>query len=171
MEAFPSLTESGCRAKEFPFAVRQSAVRPSSKQRKMSVTSHATHSLPPSLSSSSQGQTSRASEGGREEILPSGPSSTKATATRSMSTPLWLSLKYRFSPSSDDQVRRTAGAAGCSLRNSEKGCVELTPSLPGQLLPSVRRIHDTKPILPGMPSSSGGESLSSPSTPSPSQAQ
>ena len=40
-----------------------SAVRPSSKQRKMSVTSHATQSLPPSLSSS-QGQTSRA----REEI-------------------------------------------------------------------------------------------------------
>ena len=64
-----SLIKSGCRAKEFPFAYH---VRPSvQQQRKMSVTSHATHSLSPS---SVLRSTAKPVE--EEIVLPGGPTRT-----------------------------------------------------------------------------------------------
>ena len=123
MEAFPSLTESGC--KEFPFAVR-----PASRGKcplQVMLLSPSLPLFPPRLRAKPVG---RGREGGREEILPGGPSTTKATATRSMSTPLWLSLKYRFSPSSPllrpnpTDGRQEQQVAHCEIRR-RKGRVEL----------------------------------------------
>lgn len=136
-----------------------------SKQRKMSVTSHATHSPAPSLAPSlfdpRPGPNQSRKEGG-DIALPGGPTRRTTPSGRTWrtttSTPLWLSLKYRFSPSQPNSVRsKFDRTAGCYLRNSEKGQVprrtvfSLLTLERLEAICAIQLIHDTKPILPGMP--------------------
>ena len=119
-----SLIKSGCRAKEFPFAVRPSV------QAEENVRYKSCHSLTrslPSLFDPRPGPNQSRKEGG-DIALPGGPTRRTTPSGRTWrtttSTPLWLSLKYRFSPSQPNSVRsKSDRTAGCYLRNSEKGQV------------------------------------------------
>ena len=113
-----------CRAKEFPPLLQPSSQQ---QQKKMSVTSHATHSLSPS---SVLRSTAKPVE--EEIVLPGGPTRTsdedggatdhEVHSTRTTETLALFKIQvFPLSTPSSEVSLTAAAAAGCYLRNSEKG--------------------------------------------------